>query len=204
MKKVSIVLNIVLLVAVAALFVLFFTNNSRSSKSSDDSAVVGESAKKGDIVYIQIDTLVNQYDMFNDLKSELEGKAAAIQNDLNKKSRAFENNAKDFESKISKGLLTRSQAETQQQSLLQRQQDLQNYTQQKQYEMQEEESVLFNKVMDAIKTYIAEYNKTHQYALILTSSTSTNVVIEGSTALNITQDVLAGLNEEYIKTRNNK
>lgn len=204
MKKVSLVLNIVLTLAVAALFVLFFTYNPNSSKGSDNSNSTEDTAQKGDIVYIQIDTLINQYDMFNDLRSELEGKANAIQSDLNKKSRALENDAKDFDNKISKGLLTRSQAETQQQALLKRQQDLQNYGQQKQYEMQEEENVMINKVMDAIKTYVASYNKSHKYSLILTSSSSTNVVLEGNKGLDITQDVLIGLNDEYIKTRNKK
>lgn len=200
MKKFSVVLNVVLVVAVAVLFVLFFSNN-KSNKSETVASETG-AAQKGDIVYIQIDSLINNYDMFNDLRSELESKATKIQNDLNKKSRAFENDAKDFEEKLNKGLLTRSQAESMQASLLQRQQELQNYTQQKQMEMAEEETVMVNKVMDSIKTYVKKYNETHQYALILTTSATTQVVMEGNVSLDITQDVLAGLNEEYIKTRN--
>lgn len=200
MKKFSVVLNAVLVAAVVVLFVLFFTNN----KSNKNEAVAVEAgvAQKGDIVYIQIDSLINNYDMFNDLRSELEGKATKIQNDLNKKSRAFENDAKDFEEKLNKGLLTRSQAENMQASLLQRQQELQNYSQQKQMEMAEEETVMLNKVMDAIKTYVKQYNEAHQFALILTTSSSTQVVIEGDPSLDVTQDVLKGLNEEYIKIRN--
>jgi outer membrane protein len=200
MKNLSVVLNAVLVVAVAVLFVLFFSNN-KSNKTEVAASETG-AAQKGDIVYIQIDSLINNYDMFNDLRSELESKATKIQNDLNKKSRAFENDAKDFEEKLNKGLLTRSQAESMQASLLQRQQELQNYTQQKQMEMAEEETVMVNKVMDSIKTYVKKYNETHQYALILTTSATTQVVMEGNVSLDITQDVLAGLNEEYIKTRN--
>jgi outer membrane protein len=200
MKNLSVVLNAVLVVAVAVLFVLFFSNN-KSNKTEVAASETGV-AQKGDIVYIQIDSLINNYDMFNDLRSELESKATKIQNDLNKKSRAFENDAKDFEEKLNKGLLTRSQAESMQASLLQRQQELQNYTQQKQMEMAEEETVMVNKVMDSIKTYVKKYNETHQYALILTTSATTQVVMEGNVSLDITQDVLAGLNEEYIKTRN--
>ena len=200
MKNLSVVLNAVLVVAVAVLFVLFFSIN-KSNKTEVAASETGV-AQKGDIVYIQIDSLINNYDMFNDLRSELESKATKIQNDLNKKSRAFENDAKDFEEKLNKGLLTRSQAESMQASLLQRQQELQNYTQQKQMEMAEEETVMVNKVMDSIKTYVKKYNETHQYALILTTSATTQVVMEGNVSLDITQDVLAGLNEEYIKTRN--
>ncbi len=204
MKKISLIINIVLTIAVVALFILFFTSKSPSKSHDTNSEFTGEMAQKGDIVYIQIDTLIHQYDMFNDLRSELEGKFNAIQADLNKKSRAFENDAKDFEDKMNKGLLTRSQAESMQNSLVGRQQQLQKFSQEKQMEMSEEEAVLVNKVMDAIKTYIATYNTEHQYALILTTSATTNVVINGSSTLDITQDILKGLNEDYIKTRNSK
>ncbi len=155
----------------------------------------------GEIVFIQMDTLINNYDMFNDLRSQLESKFNSIQNELAKKGRAFENDVKDFQDKMSKGLLTRSQAETQQNDLLKREQELQLYTQQKQVEMAEEETVMVNRVMDAIKTYVASYNETHHYAMILTTSVSVNTVLAADASRDITQDVLKGLNEEYIKNR---
>lgn len=204
MKKVSLILSIVAIVAVATLFVLFFTNGPKKSETAEPAEVSTVAAQKGDIVYIQIDTLVNQYDMFNDLKSELEGKATAIQNDLNKKGRAFENDAKSFDDQIKKGLLTRSQAEAMQNDLLTRQQNLQNYQQEKQMEMAEEENVMYNRVMDAIKQYVTEYNKEKGYSMILTTSSATNVVLVGNKTLDITQDVLTGLNAKYVKERNAK
>ncbi len=158
-------------------------------------------APTGAIVYIQMDSLVNQYDMFNDLTSELESKAQLIQEDLEKKGRAFESEAKDFETKVTKGLLTRTQAEQQQQRLLEKQQSLNALSQQKQMEMAEEEAVLYRKVMDGIKTYLNNYNQTKGYALIITTSGATNTVIVGNPSLDITNDVLKGLNEEYVKSK---
>ena len=73
---------------------------------------------------------------------------------------------------------------------------------QKQYEMQEEEMVLNNQIMDAIKTYLEEYNKVHGFSAILTTSEATNIVIVGNPGLDITQEIVEGLNAEYIKTRN--
>jgi hypothetical protein len=40
--------------------------------------------------------------------------------------------------------------------------------------------------------------------MIITTSGSTNVVIVGNPAIDITKDVMEGLNEAYIKTRNTK
>ena len=201
MKKVNLILNIVLVLAVAALYVLHFTGNSKTERtaSAEDSRIT---AGSGDIVYINLDTLVNQYDMYNDLRTELEGKVSAIENDLNKKGRALENDMKSFQEKYQKGLLTRSQMETMQNELMTRDQELRNLTQQKQMELAEEESVMYNRVMDAIKTYVDNYNKEKQYSLILTTTVTTNSVISGDQGRNITGEILNGLNQEYIRNRN--
>lgn len=196
MKK---TLSILAVIVSAALFVSS-CNSNQSAQTAAQVTPTGEVAPAGSIVYIQMDSLVNQYDMFNDLKSEFEAKVEAIQDDLRKKSNAFEKSATDFQNKLNKGLLTRSQAETQQQALLQREQDLRNLTGQKQMEMQEEEAVMLRRVMDAIQTYLNAYNETHNYALILSTSGS-NPVIVGNPSLDITNDVLKGLNEEYIQSK---
>ena len=201
MKKVNLILNIVLLLAVAALYVLHFTGNSKTENtaSTEDSRIT---AGSGDIVYINLDTLVNQYDMYNDLRTELESKVSAIDNDLNKKGRALENDVKSFEDKMQKGLLTYSQAESMRNDLMTRDQELRNLTQQKQMELANEESVMYNRVMDAIKTYVDNYNKEKQYSLILTTTAATNSVINGEQGRNITSEIINGLNQEYIKNRN--
>lgn len=200
MKKVNLTLNIVLLLAVAVLYVLHFTGNKTDNTvSSEESRIT---AGSGDIVYINLDTLVNQYDMYNDLRTELESKVSAIDNDLNKKGRALENDVKSFEDKMQKGLLTYSQAESMRNDLMTRDQELRNLSQQKQMELANEESVMYNRVMDAIKTYVDNYNKEKQYSLILTTTAATNSVINGEQGRNITNEIINGLNQEYIKNRN--
>ncbi len=190
------------ILAVLISAVMFVSScNSAQTTQTVQTAPAGETAPAGSIVYIQMDSLVNGYDMFNDLKSEFESKVEAIQDDLRKKGNAFEKSATDFQNKLNKGLLTRSQAETQQQALMQKEQDLRNLTQQKQMEMQEEEAVMLRRVMDAIQTYLNSYNQTHNYALILTTSAASSTVIVGNPSLDITNDVLKGLNEEYIQSK---
>ncbi len=201
MKNVSLIFNVVLTVAVIALFVLHFSSRSKQSQSTSSEV---SAAPSGSIVYIQIDSLMKQYDMFNDLKSELENKAQTIQDDLSKKGRAFERDVNDFKEKVQKGLITRAQAEGLQQQLASREQELQGLSQQKQMEMAEEEGVLIRKVMDALNKYLAKYNQEKKFALIITTSGTTNTVITADSTFNITKEVVAGLNDEYIKTKNNK
>lgn len=197
MKQLKLILSVAVAALVCACTSTGNTNGTQPAKAIEGGAV----APQGSIVYIQMDSLINQYDMFNDLRSELESKAQAIQDDLTKKGRSFESAVKDFQTKIEKGLLTRSQAEEQQQRLAEREQNLQSLSQQKQYEMAEEEAVMSRKVMDAIQTYLKKYNGEKGYALILTTSAASNAVIVGNPALDITKDVLTGLNDEYIKSK---
>lgn len=201
MKKVNLIINIVLILATAGLYILYFTGNgNQQNRQETDSS--GITAVSGSIVYVNLDTLVNQFDMYNDLRSELQGKLSAIENDLNKQSRALENDIKSFQEKLQKGLLTRSQAESMNNDLAKRDQELQQLYQQKQMEIAEEENVMYNRVINAISTYIENYNKDKQYSLILTTTAATNSVITGDSGLNITQEIVSGINKEYIKNRN--
>ncbi len=202
MKKASLIYNAVLTVAVIVLFVLHFT--SKSGSSSLSTGAESSAAPAGSIVYIQLDSLMSKYDLFNDLKSGLETKAQSIQDDLSKKGKAFERDYNDFNEKIQKGLITSSQAESLQRQLASRQQELQSLSQQKQMEMQEEESVLLRNVVDRLEKYLKKYNEEKRYSLILTTSGTPGSIMQGDSSMNITNEVVKGLNEEYIKERNKK
>ena len=200
MKQTPLILSIVALLAGVAALIISLTAPKGSHKITESSGEI--QAVAGDIVYIRLDTLMMQYDMYSDLQSAFEAKAQTADSDLNKKARKLESDIKSFENQIQKGLLTRSAAEQQNTSLQQRQANLQNEAAQKQQELAEESQVLLNQVMYAIQTYLEEYNKERNFAAILTTTAATNVVLVGSPALDITQEVVDGLNAEYIKTRN--
>ena len=186
----------------AAIAVAFAAScNQNTPKAASDGENAGPAA--GSIVYVQLDSVVNNYDMFNDLKSELEEKVQKIQNELQAKGRDFQNAANDFTNKINKGLLTQAEAEERNRVLTNRQADLQNLTAQKEAEIQEEQAVMFNKVMDAIKTYIDKYNKEKKFALILTTTEATTTVLGGDPSLDITAEITEGLNNEYVKNKKN-
>ena len=198
MKKTNLVLNIISLAAVVVLFVLHFT----SPKKSETTPRTVVETSNGGIVYIRLDSVINAYDMYNDLRITLEGKVSSIENEINKKGRALENDIKSFQEKMGKGLLTRSQAETMSEELQRRQQELQLYSQQKQMEIAEEENVMINQVMNEIRLFVANYNSQNNYSLILTTTEATNTIISGESALDISKEIIDGLNREYIKKRN--
>ncbi|NMB37347.1 MAG: OmpH family outer membrane protein [Bacteroidales bacterium] len=200
-NRTPIILSVLALVMAAVVLVFQFIGdkNPKVTIPEGDSEVM---AQRGDIVYIRMDTLIMQYDMASDLSSTFQAEAQAVQDDLNKRGRKLESDMKSFENQYQKGLLTRSNAEQQQNALLKRQQELQNLANQKQLELQEKEFVMNNQIIYAIKTYLEEYNKVRGYAAILTTTDMNNTIIVGNVALDITQEVVEGLNAEYIKVRN--
>ena len=204
MKNTSLILSAISLVAVVVFGVLFLT---KDGKKAEVSAANGENteavAQKGDIVYVDLDKILMDYDMANDLRSVVETKVQNIQAEINRRGQKLEKEVASYQEKIQKGLMTRSVAEVQGQKLQQQEIDFNNYAAQKQQEIQEEQVVMMNQLGDAIQTFITKYNEEKQYAMILTNSGGAPV-ITADAALDITEAVLAGLNEEYIKTKNQK
>ena len=203
MKNTSLILSIISLVAVVAFGILTLT------KGKTETAVVaaGDAAEatacKGAIVYIDLDRILMEYDMANDLRSVVETKVQNIQAEINRRGQKLEKEVAAYQEKIQKGLMTRSVAEAQGQKLQQQEIDFNNYAAQKQQEINEEQVVMMNQLGDAIQTFLNKYNEEKQFAMIITNSGGAPVIV-ADPALDITEDVIAGLNEEYIKTKNEK
>lgn len=202
MKNTSLILSIISLVAVVAFGIVSLTKGGKTAAQAEGEAVEAV-ACEGAIVYIDLDRILMEYDMANDLRSVVETKVQNIQAEVNRRGTKLEKDVKAFQEKMEKGLMTRSVAEVQGQKLQKQEQDFNVYAAQKQQEIQEEQVVMMNQLGDAIKTFLDKYNEEKQYAMILTNQGGAPV-ITGDAALNITDDVLAGLNEEYIKTKNEK
>ena len=160
-------------------------------------------AAAGSIVFFNIDKVVENYDMANDLRSVVETKVSGIQSEIDRRGNKLQKDANDFQNKMDKGLLTTSVANAQYQKLQQQQGEYQEYVVRKQQEMQEEQQVMLNQIMNAIAEFVKAYNVEKQYALILTTSGDIlpAPVVTGSSALDITDEILAGLNAEYVKTK---
>ena len=203
MKNTSLILSIVSLVAVVVFGALSLTKGGNSANAQAEGEAVETTASKGDIVFLNLDRVLMEYDMANDLRSVVETKVQNIQAEINRRGKKLENDVVDFQNKIDKGLMTRSVAEVQSQKLQQQEAEFNNYAAQKQQEINEEEVVMMNQLGDAIQTFLNKNNEEKQYAMIITNSGGTPV-ITANPALDITDDVLAGLNEEYIKSKNNK
>jgi outer membrane protein len=192
MKNISIYLNIVLFIAVALLYVDKFAGNNKHDEKVADNV----SANSADIVYINMDSLLNGYDLYNELKTQLMQEQNQAEANFNSKTKAYQRKAMEFQQKYEKHLVTQSQAEQMQQQLSGEQQNLMQVKDQLESQLMEKQQNMNKQIFDKIYEYLEKYNKTKKYKLILGNTMRTNI-LEGDKNLDITTPILKGLNEEY-------
>ncbi len=201
MKQIPLILSIVSILAVIAMAVVMFTSPAQTGHEMATSDSTKVAANTSGIAYIQLDRVIAEYDRYNDMKTAIETKADGIQSDIDRRGKQFESEVTTFQDKVSKGLMTRSVAEAQQMDLAQKEQELNTYVYQKQQELQEETFVMNNNIMEDIRNYVARYNESKNYSVIFTTDAATNTIILGNAALDISDDIIAGLNEEYTSNK---
>ncbi len=193
MKNLSTILFGVLFIAVVALYVLHFTGNKGTGAESEVNAA--KSSAEG-VAFVNIDSVIFKFDMFFDRRSELMEKQKSAESQLNSKGTQYEKNAKDYQDKVTKGLVTRVTAAEMEQALLQQQQELVTLRDNLQNNLLEEEQVMNRQIIDYITKYLEENKSEFNVQFVLGKSFG-SPVLYGDSTLDITQKVLDALNKKY-------
>ena len=200
MKKLPLILSIIALIGVIAIAIATFTCGSKKPAAVENADAP---ALQGEIVYFNMDRVLQEYDLANDLRSVVETKVNSINQEVTRRQNKLQKDANAFSDKMNKGLMTQSTAQVQYQKLQEQEASFNNYAQQKQQEILEEQQVMLNQISDAIDTFVKEYNETMGYAMIL--ATQGDIlpmpVVTGDAALDITDALIEGLNAAYVKEK---
>ncbi len=194
MKKLSIALFAFLFLATAALYFLYFTGKKQNKKSDDTTSAVQSDAEG--IAFLNIDSVIYNFDMFFDRREDLMAKQKKAEAELTSKGTQYERSAKDYQDKVNKGLVTRATAAEMEQSLYQQQQELVTLRDNLQTNLMEEEQVMNRQIVEYITTYLDENRSAYNYQYILGKSFG-SVVLYGDSALDITNKVTEALNNKY-------
>ncbi|MDR2886404.1 MAG: OmpH family outer membrane protein [Bacteroidales bacterium] len=195
MKKISIILYAVLFLAVIGSYALHFTGKKTGNAASGESATIAGVPADG-IAYVNIDTIIFKFDMFQDRRNDLLDKQQKAEVELNAKGSRYERDARDFQDKVSKGLVTRATAAEMEQALMQQQQEFINLRDQLQASLMEEEQVMNRQVIDYITKFLEENKSNYNYSYVLGKSFG-SVVLYGDSSLDVTGMVVEGLNKKY-------
>lgn len=193
MKNLSVALFVVLFLAVAALFVFQFTGNG---KKGSENATAASGAPSQGIVYVNIDSIIFNFDMFADRRSDLMLKQKNAEAELNSKGTQYQKGVTDYQDKVNKGLVTRATAAQMEQALQQQQQELIGLRDKLQNGLMEEEQVMNRQVLDYITKFLEDNKSDYNYQFILGKSFG-SVVLYSDSTLDITTRVLDALNKKY-------
>lgn len=196
MKNLSLILNVILIIAVGILYYLHFADgkSNSSENSSNASPLPALPVSAGGIVYVNSDSLLEQYDYFKLQRKEFEGKQERIKNELKTQGERLQNEIEEYQQQaVGMTDLQRQQKEEQlsikQQQYLQRRDEALA-------KLDEEQNKSSEELFVRLGTYLKEFNKGKNYQFILGYQHGGGILFAND-SLNITQQVIRGLNAQY-------
>ncbi len=183
--------------AVMALSALVFACKNEQPKS----AVTPATEKKQElIVYVNSDSLLNNYDYFKSIKQSFEVKSKKAQTDLTAKGTAFQREVAAYQQNA--GTLSAEQRATTEERLARKQQELQTFNQNAGNALANEEAAENEKLYNKVSEFLKKHAKDKGYKMVLTYSKANPTVLFADESLDVTKEVVAGLNEAYKKEKN--
>ncbi len=175
---------------------LFTSCNNKPADGADAEAEADTVTAGLRIAYVEVDSLMTQYQFCKDHNLQLNQKGERAQSTLAQKQRALQNHANALQKKYeNNGFTTRDELERAQNQLAREQQDLAELEQRLMAELANEQAELTAELRDSIQAFLRVYNQAHHYDYIL-SRQGDNILV-ANRKYDITRDVVAGLNKRY-------
>ena len=184
----------VLAAAVIALFILHFAGNNKKAPVVQKPVEVGT----GEVVYINIDSVNEKYEMVKILKDTLEAEQQKQEVIFNNRQKALETKAANFEKNYSSGSLTPQQAQYAQQSLQEEstrlQRDYSNYME----DFQSRYAAALEQMADSLTAAAKRVNASYNASYIFTYQDG-GQLLYADPAHDITSEVIEELNRSFKK-----
>ncbi len=187
--------------AAAAVVALVSCNNA--APKMDEQPTANDSASVGGvkIAYVEVDSLMTQYEFCKEFTMILQKKSTNARNTLNSKGQQLQSAMANFQQKLqNNGFTSREQAEGQQAAIQRQQQQLQELQARLENELASETGKYNDALRDSLNHFLNDYNKDKKFDLILTKQ-GDNILLAAK-RFDITNDVINGLNKRYKSTLN--
>ena len=171
-------------------------NNNKETGNTETAETAEAEATGLRIAYVELDSLMSQYQLYKDYEEVLTRKGTDIQNTLAQKQRKLESSATAMQRKYeNNGFQTRDELERAQQSLQQQEMELQQLAAKLNNEFNEEQARINQEARDSIQAFLKIYNQTKKYDYVMIKA-GDNLLI-ANPKYNITKDIVTGLNKRY-------
>ncbi len=181
----------------SALTIALMASCNNASSKMDDQPVAGNASGEGmKIAYVEVDSLMTQYDFAKDYSVTLQKKSNNARNTLTQKGNALQAAVNNFQQKLNNnGFQSREQAASVQAAIERQQRDLQELQGRLEGELASETAKFNEALRDSLQNFLKAYNNDKHYDLIL-SKAGDNILMADK-KYDITVDVINGLNKRY-------
>jgi len=207
-KNLSLILNAVLFLLVGILFYLHFQSNKTPAvvespmvfeKDSTSNAPVPQfhnlGASSGKIVFIDYDSLVQNYDFFKKIQKDLEFKLKNSESELISKQKKLEEEYQTYMQ--GQAMMTEQHRATKEAQLQKQNAEILALRDEKGRQFANQEQELNEKLLNKLYGYFQKMAKKNNFSYIFTYKRGVPGVVYGSDSLDITKQVVDGLNAEY-------
>ncbi len=181
--------------AVAIVAVMASCQNKETAttpaKKSDSTTV----STKEQIVYVNSDSLLTKYQYFKDLQVKMEAKSKSAQADMSSKTQAFQRQVNEYQQQ--QPTMAADQRASTEERLARKQQELQAYQQNAGSALQRDQAAEQEKLYDKVADYLKDYAKKKGFKMVLTYSKGNSAILFADESLDITSEVIIGLNDAY-------
>ncbi len=189
MKNLSLILNAILFVAVGVLYYLNFSGKKSGNMESD---VKAPSNLK--IAYINADTVLKYYDYVTENRAILEAKGKKLDQDFQNRAKSLQDEVAAYQRNVSN--LTIGQAKAVEENLGKKDQNLRLFQQAIEQELMNDQAKMSATLRGKISDFLKAYAQGSNLEVVLKFDTASDVLY-GSAGMDISKDVIKGLNEQY-------
>lgn len=185
------------LVAIAAVMA---SCNKQPSKMDGDIAAGDESAQGLRIAYVQVDSLVANYEYAKVMNDSLEKMSANATTVLSNKDKELERSYNSIQTKLqNNGFTSEQQYKTAVAAFEQERNNRVALEARLSNELMQKQNDFTKTLHDSVDNFLADYNVDKKYDIILRTGVANEVILYADKKFDITQDVVNGLNNRYKK-----
>ena len=173
----------------------FMACQKQTPSESKEATNLSTNAQPIKLAYVEVDSIMTRYQFATEYAAVLKKKMETIQSTLNNKGLALQKDVADFQNKIQQGSITQEQATAMQSALQKKQAQLQNLQESLTAQYQEMQDTYNKALHDSIHHFLASFNQSYKYDLIIRKS-GDNILL-GNSKMDITDEVIKGLNKRY-------
>ena len=197
MKNILLALNIILIFLVAYLYYLHFSDSKKVAVQGVPNKAGADQKNGLRVAYIDMDSLQNNYTYYKRIKAEFERKQASANDEISGMQKRYQSRAMQLQQKGT--TMTQPEQEAAMQEINKMQQDVQSRKQEIDNDLYNYNSKMKEDILTRIQDYLKQYNKDGRYSYIF--SYEPGFMFYKDSTLNITPDVIAGLNDLYSENK---